>query len=233
MKEFENQKHKDKIIDRIQKILNHANGSQYEAEASTAMKMAQSYMKQYGLSLSDVELKEQLEEAILKELSEHNLRKKTDKWEIFLAMAIGDIFDCKIILSKRYKASYIMFIGYQKDIQLCKATFKMMYQSAKSEAYKQFPRNMKLQRKSFLIGLSHRLEDRALEEKLSAKKEATGKYALMVIGKEKQIDNWIDKEMNITTRKRKRNTTTIDQGAYNKGRQHANTLDINNRSKLT
>jgi len=63
-KQFKNDKERKKIIDRIQKMLAHAEGTQYEAEAETAMKMAQSYMKQYGLSMTDVELGDMLEEPI-------------------------------------------------------------------------------------------------------------------------------------------------------------------------
>jgi len=225
VKQFTDSKHREKVMDRIQKLINVANGTQYEAEAATAMRMAQSYMKQFGLAMTDIQLSEKLEELIIREDISHNNRMKTDKWEVYLASAVGTVFDCEVILRCQGRASFIQFVGYKEDIILAKLTYKALFLGAKQASH-QYPRG--IQKKSFLTGLANRLAQRATEEK-EKDKQSSGRYDLVVVEKGKKIDQFMD---GIGLKRSKRRPTKLDHEAYNKGREHANTMNLNNREKL-
>ncbi len=230
---FNSKEERDRVIERIKFILARANGTPYEGEAKIALDMAQKYMARYGLSLTDVELHNELSEEIIEEeLTEHANRKDPEKWESVLSMAVAYVFDCKAIRNMRYHGSKLMFIGYRKDVEMAKIIFGVLYVASRAAACKQFPdpRDAGLTRLSFMYGVSTRLLERAHEEKEKAVEEPTGRYGLVVVEKSKRIDLWTKERHNLE--KGKQRASRLHVGAYEKGRSHANTLDLMNREKV-
>jgi hypothetical protein len=237
MKNFKDEKHRDKIINRIQKLLNVANGtseSGYTAEAETAMKMAQNYMKSYGLSMSQIELKESMEEAILEATLDSNSTIR--KWETGIALAVCVVCDCQIITrSKTFKSTAgnwktiknLVFIGYEKDTQLAKLLYRCFHASARSQAKKQYPESHSRQR-SFLCGLANRLNQRAKQEKNKATSSTS--FALIVVEKEKNVKDWMSQNLQLRTVKPRK--SSIDYAAYTNGIRAANKMDLGINKKI-
>lgn len=231
-KEFNDKKHRDKILDRIQKLLNVADGTQYEEEAKTALRMAQSYMKQYGLSRSDVEIAKDLEGEIVHEiLDEHACRKNPEKWEALLCMAVGVVFDCQAIRTHSWKGSKMSYVGFKRDVEFAKVVFNALYVSCRSAAVKSYPRGAGKIRLSFMYGAAETVYYRAYVEKETAKEESTGKYGLVVAGKENQIQKWTDENMNLS-KSRSARTISLDPEAYEAGSKYGEGLDLMNREKV-
>jgi len=236
MKQFKNEQERDKIIERIRKILALAKGTTFEGEASTAMAMAQSYMKQYGLSLSEVELKEELEEPIHKDPINREVGNQ-EKWELDMCKGLAVLFDCKMILvpTKHDRGWQAAFIGFEKDTQMCKLVFQVLLVGAKSAAGKLYPGDMNGIR-SFLAGLGRGILNRCWEEKEQARTDAGGvanRYALVVQSKTDKVKTWISTNLELKTAKSRSGGANINPVAYALGAHHAKKMDLLNKSKLT
>lgn len=226
-KKFKSEEERKKIIDRIKKILAVANGTQYEAEADTAMNMAQGYMKSYGLSMTDIEIAESLEEEIVHEDVD---RQSTPKpWERVLCRTIGIITDCQAVRNFRIRGSVMSFIGYKSDVEFAKLLFSILRTATRAAGRKEYGDNT-LHRQSFYFGVSQRLLERAKEEK-QTNRSSNEKYALIVVSKTNRVESWIGQNKKLSVGKAI--TPRIVGSAYERGRRHANGMDIMTRQKVT
>lgn len=228
IKKFENQKHRDKVLDRIKKLVNHSKGTQYEAEADTAMKMAQSYMRQYGLSMSEVEsLEEKEDKEIIKMFVDREAR--AEKWEGIICLAIEIVCEVRTFIDfYKGKKERMVFVGYKKDVELAKVLHLSLFLSARRQARKNFP-HCRPSRKSYLLGFSTRLRERAYEEKQKDFSENKS-YAVIVVSKVQEISSWLDENEDL--RKRKSSNRSIDPAAYLMGQEDAENIDLHNRQKV-
>lgn len=235
-KEFKDKKHKGKILDRIQKLLNVAGGTKYEEEANTAMKMAQNYMKSYGLSLTDVELqKELLEEIVELPLKDHSRMRNPERWARVLSAAVAVVFDCRVYRKCSWdddfeEASWMVFVGYSSDVEFAKVVFMTLYTATRASACKKFPKGAGKIRLSFMLGVSMRLLERAWEEKEVAKEEPSGRYALIVTSKDDNIRNWQNEKLDLSNDKPR--SASVNSEAFKAGTKHANSVDLMNKEKV-
>lgn len=223
IKTFKDEKHKEKIIDRIRKILALANGTSFEGEANTAMTMAQNYMKTYGLSMTDVELGESLDEPIVHELVDRQKPMKT--WEGILAVAVGTVTDCRPV---RVSNSVLSFIGYKQDVDMAKMLFSMLREATRRAGRKLYPNDTAM-RRSFYLGVADRLAERAKAEKQTNTTDNT-RYALVVQEKSTRVNSWIDQNKRLTQSRMRQQR--VHGSAYEEGRRHANSMDLGNRTKV-
>lgn len=230
-KKFKNEEERKKILDRIKKILALANGTSFEGEANTAMKMAQSYMTQYGLSMTDVEIGEALDEAIVTEAVD---RKNPHQWERILGLAVAVVTDTKSYTKMLAQGSILMFMGYKSDVDFAKVLYSVLFVAVKSDSYKKFGREKqdRNDRLSFRFGCAIRLEERATEEKeVAVKTEGNKQFALVVVEKKNRIDMWAEENLNLQNSKN-RSRVTLNPVALAMGKAHANNMDLMNKSKV-
>lgn len=119
---------KDKVIAMIEKILRKttANGCT-EAEEASAMAVAQSMLRKYGLSMLDIE-RSKLEEAGfgVKQDPFDSVYQNLPPWAKLLALHMAEAFDVKLVLSsmwddkqKKVRAR-LLFIGQEADTAVAK-----------------------------------------------------------------------------------------------------------------
>ena len=237
-KRFKDEKHKAKILDRIQKLLNTAKGTKFEAEAETAMRMAQGYMKSYGVSMTEVELQEDLKGEIVHEiLDKHSKMRNPEKWECYLCIAVAIIFDCEAIrIIDPYKrwdrgTSKMSFTGYKEDVEMAKTVFTVLYVATRAAACKILPKGAGKPRLSFMMGVATTLVVRAKAEKKEARKEPTGRYDLVVVEKSKVVSSWVSENVG-KIKNSNRRAMQMDAEAYEKGRKFGKGLDLMNKEKV-
>ena len=226
MKKFENEKHKNKIIDRIKKILATAESTSFEAEAETAFKIAKGLMATYGLSMSEIEMQEEIEGNIIEAMTDE--KGKIFNWEKMLAVAVEELCDTKLIIyhTGRNKSS-LKFIGFKDDVTLSIQLYNFLNITLKQLVAKQY--KGKRQRNSYLLGMTNCLGRRAKTESQKVKEEVKTYNALVVI-KEEEINKYVN-----DTHKNLKSTSVrsrIDTEAYEKGQYDGNFVDLNNRRKL-
>ena len=221
-----------KILDRIRKLLNTANGTSFEGEATTAMRMAQEYMTRHGVSMDDVALAEELKEEIVKEeiTEADNFRSRNpEHWAYTMAMAVAEVFDCKAYRECYYDYSRVTFAGYKSDVRMAKLVFVCLYIVIRAAAVKHIPQAGR-PRLSFMLGVAVRLVERAKEEKQVAQQEPTGRFALVVRSKEANVADWLASRTKLRTAKERR--SSIDPNAYDAGRKEGDRMDLMNREKV-
>lgn len=230
-KKFKSEAERTKILDRIKKILALANGTSFEGEANTAMKMAQSYMTQYGLSMTDIEIGEALDEEIISEPVD---RKNPNNWEWLLGLAVATVTDTKAYISHLSQGKVLKFIGYKSDVDFAKVLYSVLYVAIKTASYSKFgrekeDRNMRL---SFRVGCAVRLDERATEEKqVVVKAQENNRFALVVVEKKNRIDLWTKDNLNLRSTK-PRPRTALNAVGFHMGKAHANTMDMMNKQKV-
>ena len=227
-KKFKNDEEKRKILERIKKILALAKGTTFEGEADTAMKMAQSYMIQYGLSMTDVEIGEELEGQIVTSPLD---RQNPEEWERILGLAVATVTDTQSYTKMLHKGSVLMFMGYKDDVDFAKVLFSVLRVGVNSSARKTFPDDRKM-RDSFRLGCVVRLEERAKEEKQTVVQEpGNNRFALVVVEKKSRIAKWADENLNLKNKNANRGRS-INPIGFAMGKAHANKMDLMNKAKV-
>ena len=107
----------EKIIDKIAKLFELANNNSNDAEAKSALLMAQQWMVKYGLTASDMNKTADVPQAV------GCLHKWDAGWRKQLAIVLAPNYRCKTFLS----GNQIYFIGFTGDANLCKQCFESTY----------------------------------------------------------------------------------------------------------
>jgi hypothetical protein len=238
---FQSEQEREKVLARIRKTLAIANGTSFKEEADTAMALALDYMKRYGLSMTDVELREKLDETPTEADLPREV-KSVETWEVHIAVAISEVFDCKAFLADRYtpqRGRYrtVMFVGFKDDIDMCILVHKIMIVSARAAANAQFKGDGQRIR-SFLLGFGVGLRARVREEKEAmqqppdtAPTDTKPGYALVCVEKGNKIQEYVKSKFGPMRNTQSRNTNP-DPHAYMAGRAHSKKVDLMNREKI-
>jgi len=121
------------ITEKIKKLIAQSEGTSFEAEAQTAMLMAQKLMIKHNLSMIDVE------DVSIKEVVELAFTdyERQAWWKKSLARIIADNFRCEYFnrMSGQH-SSKIVFIGLKDDIETAKIVFKYATKSIISNSDK-------------------------------------------------------------------------------------------------
>lgn len=226
MKKFRDQKHKEKIIDRIRKLLAVSTGTSFEAEAATALRMAKGWMTSYGLSIEEIE----------SQPAEENVDRKTTlrtgrlaPWEKILALAIEVLCDTKLILYQLGdRRTTFIFIGLKDDTEMSVKLYDTFNTGMKLMAAKEYPDSFR--RRSFLLGMADCLVKRARIETAEAK-AVTPTYGALVVVKENQIQEYMNEYFKSNTRK-SAIRTSYSAEAYERGFEEGKKVDLGTRKKL-
>lgn len=111
---------KQKVIEKVKKILALAENNPNENEAIAAALKAQKLMAQFHIN----------EKELGSEVTENNIDRiissvggKTQRWKVQLAQVLAKNFRCRIYLI----GSQVVFYGYEEDIKICSEVFQSMY----------------------------------------------------------------------------------------------------------
>jgi len=225
MQTFKDEKHRDKIIDRIQKILALAEDTTFENEANTAFKMAKNLMVSYGLDMSEVEMKEAIQNNIIEGATEGI--GKMFNWQKILAMTISTLCDTKLIFSRQNKKTKLKFIGFKDDVNLSIQLYNALILKMKLLSSKYY--HDKRNKNSYLLGMSDCLLKRAKVETKEAKEIKT--YNSLVVVKDQEIKNFVNNKYNNLKKGKIHNV--INKEAYNKGQCDGKNIDLGSQAKIT
>lgn len=207
----------NKIVDKIQNLLELAYDAPDDEEGQTALLMAQRMMVKHNLSLSDI-----------KTTQRDNIGEVVGHWEYRmvwwkenLAAVLGKNFRCKTIRRRLFKEgiTQMVFFGYHSDAELCTKVYegailyleyrlKRLYRTAWTSDYNNY-------KKSYLLGFLEGLDQR-FKNQLQASEE----FALMV-----QVPTEVLEEQRLRMGELKTKAVNIqveiDPEAYVMGLEHA------------
>ena len=120
---------KEKILDRVKKLLALSENNPSEEEAESAMLTVQRLLAKYGLAMSDVEEMEtpETDEPVITEEASH--LKRIPWWHAGLANIIARNFRCECLLMRQRRGrtllfTYVRFYGHPKDAAVCKEVYQ-------------------------------------------------------------------------------------------------------------
>lgn len=112
----------EKIIEKVKKILELSKNNPSAEEAKSAALKAQKLMAEYHISLSEIEVVEDVENISEKQVDVGN----GNKWKYFLAGIVAKNFRCKHFY---YGKSTVVFYGYEEDATIAAMTFEFLFKN--------------------------------------------------------------------------------------------------------
>ena len=211
---------REKIANRIQALLNKTvNNGCSEEEAMTAAEMVGKLMKEYDLSMTEIEFKD--ENFITHEiLTESRIASHIHT----LLSAIAYFTDTKVWFTRNDVIKY-SFFGSEKDTQIADYIYHLISNTIKVEiekykkttAYKASSVNGKTKTTSFAVGMVNRLDSRLREMKNNVVVESNDCTAIVT-------EQFAKLNMRLKTSKASRTVNSND--AYNSGQAAGDKVNI-------
>ena len=197
---------REKMIEKIKKMMALAENNPSEEEALSAALQAHKLMAKYNIHEDEVTL-EEVKEDIVSIFSEQKHNSSLHKWRKQLGAIVARAFRCKCYISGKD----VVFRGYKDDAQLALDVYLMLYTVGDrlgSKAYtEQFSEtgSGKGAYNSFVVGFLYGVRD-AFDEQCTA---------LMVITPKEIEEDWENFSANMKTSKT--SFTVVDRELYEKG----------------
>lgn len=214
---------REKVLSKIEKLLNLAERNTNENEAALAAMQARNLMKKYDISESEVgELKQ--EECEVSEIA--GSKNNYHKWEISLATVIEKLLPIKVILRQNRKGKKVAFIGQQLDIQVAMKMYEYLRMTIWRLSRKAYPgESGKIL--SFCLGATVTVYEKAKEIKAKEKVEEPieeQKYEVICVNKDAKLRDYLEKLNLINTRQRR---SGVDPEAYVNGLVQGKGISLN------
>lgn len=217
----------ERVIERIQKALNLANGND-DHEAQTSMLLAQKMMAKYGLEMEDVQTSnEQPQGDDIMEMYASSAERLI-WWKKALAQIVGDNFRCYTVLKGRAGKTRVAFIGRKNDTKIAREVFIFAIEAVQacSLAYLRgqsvdgLSERSKIQNdyiRGFLAGLEIKFQEQVAQNGYE-----------MVLVKDDGLVEYFDKKK-LRTSARSEVSSAGDRGAYEQGIADGKNMDHNRK----
>lgn len=211
---------KDKLIEKIQKMLNLGDPSRnsYENEVQNALRLAKKLMAENDISMAEVQAIGGKREAIYDFESRDAHSGSLSGWEMYVAPVVALVTSTKVMRKRKYDGkSTIIFCGTPTDVAIAVEMYSIIHRMVKGRAavYSNPSENHTAYR-SYAEGFVQSLWEKA-QEKIDLEDESKNKsYALVVASKSKELDAWYRKSFKLKTSLAKRGR--VDTKAFSTGR---------------
>ncbi|HEO6135198.1 TPA: DUF2786 domain-containing protein [Streptococcus agalactiae] len=208
----------NKIVQKIQNLLELAYDAPNDEEGQTALLMAQKLMVKHNLSMSDVtaaKIQNNIGETV------GTWEYRLPWWQEKLAAILGKNFRCQTIRRRKVSEgiTQVIFFGYQSDTELCtrvyegailylKYRLKRLYPTVKKSRWTDYKKSYLL---GFLEGLDHRFREQV---------QSSEEFALMVQVPEEVLEEQQLRMGDLKTRSLNM-TFKVDYEAYLTGLEQA------------
>ncbi|HGA0963962.1 TPA: DUF2786 domain-containing protein [Streptococcus agalactiae] len=208
----------NKVIFKIQNLLELAYDAPNDEEGQTALLMAQKLMVKHNLSMNDItttQTKNKIGETV------GTWEYRMPWWQEKLAAILGENFRCKTIRRVFDEGiTQMIFFGYQSDAELCTKVYEGAILYLKYRLKRLFPTISKARwkdyKKSYLLGF---LE--GLDQRFKAQVQSSEELALMVQVPAEVLEEQRLRMGELRTRVLDIKIESIDSEAYVNGLEHA------------
>lgn len=220
----------EKLVRKIEKLLNLGNGSNFVGEAEAALKMAYDLMQQNGISMEDVS--KVSKDEVLGKLGTSVLdeeEKQYRKWEQSLIASIARLFDCQVVRtgynSAYYKKATFSIVGREAN----RVTAKLMYDWIRSKTMKEARTicSTASSRNAYCTGVAAGIRKRVNETK--AKEPKTDKWGLVPIN---EVSQYLRTAFGETKSRSLTASQVRDAAAYQYGKAEGGRISLNRQFGL-
>src|SRR5690606_35729550 len=191
---------KDKILDKIRKLLALAQSSNSQSEVENALAQAEKLRKKYQIDINELEVSP--EDIDYEYLLVDTKTFEPTHWIIILCQTIANGYNCQLIRNTKANGKvYMRIIGFAEDVQMCENVIFSTKVIIREMADIQWKINGKTKhfRKNYILGFLEGLNQRLTEErkdKFVIEKDAQ-KYDLIVYKKDALINEFIEENWKV------------------------------------
>ena len=208
----------DKIILKVQNLLELAYDAPNDEEGQSALLMAQKLMVKHNLAMSDIQKihKNNIGETVA--ASEYRMV----WWKEKLAGILGANFRCKVIRQRKVDEGItkMIFFGYDSDAEFCTKVYEGAVLYLEYRLKRLFPTITKARwkdyKKSYLFGFLT-----GLNERFEKQTQSSEKFALMVQVPAEVLEEQYKRMGKLNERTAKIKIQKVDLEAYSVGLEHA------------
>lgn len=208
----------DKIILKVQNLLELAYDAPNDEEGQSALLMAQKLMVKHNLAMSDIQKihKNNIGETVA--ASEYRMV----WWKEKLAGILGANFRCKVIRQRKVDEGItkMIFFGYDSDAEFCTKVYEGAVLYLEYRLKRLFPTITKARwkdyKKSYLFGFLT-----GLNERFEKQTQSSEKFALMVQVPTEVLEEQYKRMGKLNERSAKIPIQKVDLEAYSVGLEHA------------
>lgn len=208
----------DKIILKVQNLLELAYDAPNDEEGQSALLMAQKLMVKHNLAMSDIQKihKNNIGETVA--ASEYRMV----WWKEKLAGILGANFRCKVIRQRKVDEGItkMIFFGYDSDAEYCTKVYEDAVLYLEYRLKRLFPTITKARwkdyKKSYLFGFLT-----GLNERFEKQTQSSEKFALMVQVPTEVLEEQYKRMGKLNERSAKIPIQKVDLEAYSVGLEHA------------
>jgi len=221
---------RDTVIDKVQKLFRLANGTTNEGEMNNALFMARRLLEKYDLSMSDVEVQQDVEDLVTVTGGEFT---RAYAWVWSIAHATEFLCNTKCFRSGSGWSFRMNFCGTKTDCAASTITFQFLFATLQAMGRDaKFP-GIK-ERNSYLNGVGFRVYERTRELLQPKKDEAptpeTSRTTAIVLVKNRAAEEYMKNTWK--TQNTKPTTVTKDRLAYAMGYNDGNRVPLSTSKAL-
>lgn len=222
---------KDKVLEKIRKLLALSKDPANENEAALAAVRVQELMTKHDIALGEVEISR----SEVVELRFDTLTQQPHSWMLYLASTVGNAFDCRVYRMR----GLIVFVGLETDTKVCEHMYDYLVRAVKRfykvhlEALRRSGEWEKHQRtgpriymSSYASGLVIAIERKLMEyaHKKTTDTETGGMTQALVAVKSAKVDDYFE---SLTLRSGRRSGGSHNSLGYYRGVEDGKAIPIN------
>lgn len=216
---------KEEVVEKIKKLFALSNRNDNEAESKKAMLMAQKLLAKHGLSMEEIGDTNIVENIIRGTVS--NIQCKFSFFEKDLFSTIAKNFRVKPVITPVgwNGEKKLIYIGRETDVAVATEVFKYAKKQGEYHAQQFIKKSKKegtyiprVTKTSFLQGFSRGVSV-SFEEQKKALLEENSKYALVITGVPKDVEDYLDRTMPNRKSAPIRTSAETDYRAFSTGRE--------------
>lgn len=230
---------KEKVIEKIRKILARANDmtGTTEAERETAMKMAHTLLVKHNLSLSETK-------EVTEERSKDFFARSSDIWTRSIMDSISELYFCKYFYMKRpdpaVNRDHHFFVGLASNVETAKIISRFVVDSVSQESnvLKRGRRDASSFGRSFCLAAAYKIKERCETLRKEAEAEhnnPSGGTSLVLASlyEQEKLNNqkFIEMELGLSIKNRFSRTRKISREGWDRGTEYGQKVPLNRQVK--
>lgn len=219
---------REKALDRVRKLLNHAKGAGHfsEAEVETYLRHARKLMDEFNIAEADIvdensDVSKSAYDSIKKESAYR--RAHLDRFMVDLAWTPAVITDTQFYINFRSDGEHVTYYGLPRDVAVACELYKELLVTMRTMCKVRYGEARPKEYKDYCLGFAWRIRQRAQEVKKQSSQTA-GTTAI-VLAKDVLVGRWASN--NLKLRKRKSSGGRIgDSDAFSNGVGDGNNVSL-------
>lgn len=200
----------DNAVSRIKKLLAYAGDkSASPGEIENALGHATRLMQKFNLEQKDIVLDADKRQKAFEQISTHDGYSRAgriDAFDIHMVQVCKIVCDVDAYTSTKYDSGkerqHLIFVGFAADCQIAIAMYHELLATMRALIKVRFPDTWRKNQKAYCTGFVQGLIDKAKRFKDSIAAEAG--TTSIVLAKDKLVQEWIEKNLNLSFRKNRR-----------------------------